>query len=161
MKFAIKGQCIAIWKNLKIYFRKENIENKLHVVKRSHADALRGSSHVPAPRVTNSQERLRGRRYRNVPYDKQLTSGFDKETRWKVSEMVIVLCINHNPSLSRNEKKNSLLMFQYKIIHHIIFTKTDFEQNEKKSLSSFVPVSLFWKTNWDGGTGRLQCSHFQ
>ena len=61
--------------------------------------------------------------------------------------MVIVLCINHNPSLSRNEKKNSLLMFQYKIIHHIIFTKTDFEQNEKKSLSSFVSVSLFWKTN--------------
>ena len=52
-------------------------------------------------------------------------------------------------------------MCQYKIIHHIIFTNTDFEQNEKKSLSSFVPVSLFWKTNWDGGTGRLQCSHFQ
>ena len=44
-------------------------------------------------------------------------------------------------------KKNSLLMFHYKIIHHIIFTNTDFEQNEKKSLSSFVPVSLFWKTN--------------
>ena len=62
--------------------------------------------------------------------------------------MVIVLCINRNPSLSRNEKKkNSLLMFLYKIIHHIIFTNTDFEQNEKKSLSSFVPVSLFWKTN--------------
>ena len=38
-------------------------------------------------------------------------------------------------------------MFLYKIIHHIIFTNTDFEQNEKKSLSSFVPVSLFWKTN--------------
>ena len=34
MKFAIKGQCIAIWKNFKIYFRKENMENKLHVVKR-------------------------------------------------------------------------------------------------------------------------------
>ena len=153
MKFAIKGQCIAIWKNLKIYFRKENIENKLHVVKRSHADALRGSSHVPAPRVTNSQERLRGRRYRNVPYDKQLTSGFDKETRWKVSEMVIVLCINHNPSLSRNEKKNSLLMFQYKIIHHIIFTKTDFEQNEKKKPVFFCPCfivlenQLRWR-NW-------------
>ena len=70
MKFAIKGQCIAIWKNFKIYFRKENMENKLHVVKRSHADVLRGSSHVPAPRVTNPQERLRGRRYRKVPYDK-------------------------------------------------------------------------------------------
>ena len=40
-----------------------------------------------------------------VPYDKQLTSGFDKETRWKVSEMVIVLCINRKPSLSRNKKK--------------------------------------------------------
>ena len=161
MKFVIKGQCIAIWKNVTIYFHKENMENKLHVVKRSHADVLRGSSHVPAPRVTNPQERLRGRRYRKVPYDKHLTSGFDKETRWKVSEMVIVLCINRNPSLSRNEKKNSLLMFHYKIIHQIIFTNTDFEQNEKKSLSSFVPVSLFWKTNWDGGTGRLQCSHFQ
>ena len=104
MKFAIKGQCIAIWKNFKIYFRKENMENKLHVVRRSHADVLSGSSHVPAPRVTNPQKRLRGRRYRKVPDDKQLTSGFDKETRWKVSEMVIVLCINRNPSLSRNEK---------------------------------------------------------
>ena len=61
--------------------------------------------------------------------------------------MVIELCINCNPSLSRNEKKNSLLMFHYKIIHYIIFTNTDFQQNEKKSLSTFVPVSLFWKTN--------------
>ena len=44
-------------------------------------------------------------------------------------------------------------MFQYKIIHHIIFTNTDFEQNEKKKPVFFCPCfivlenQLRWR-NW-------------
>lgn len=68
--------------------------------------------------------------------------------------MVIVLCINREPFFSLNNKKIEFYCFSTKIIHHILFTNADFEQNEKKRPSSFVPVSLFRKLNCDGGTGR-------